>query len=448
MKNDFKSNDMRWLFWGLILCFSFSQAQVSSNYTSFFTGDTADYNAQPQGGACMMGGASEVDEAMQWFLNRADGGDVLVLRISGSDGYNNYLYSQLGITVNSVETIVFDDTLAAYDSYVLRRIDEAEAIWIPGGDQWDYISYWRNTPVETAIRNAVANRNVVFGGTSAGMALMGEYYFTAQNGTVTSSQALNNPLDNRITIDSDPFLSHPLLSNVITDTHFDNPDRKGRMVAFIADLRQNGVSTDVLGIALDEYTAICVNDSGMGRVYGSYPDFDDNAYFIRVNCMIPNNMPEQFVAGMPLEYNHGGEALSVYQVKGTYQGTHTFDLADGESGTGGEWKYWSASNGNISELNGNTPGCNTISQNELNQSSVLVYPNPSNGIVSVKNASQGQWDQVIVRSAMGEIVKIIKHYSNSTEIELDLSHVEDGVYELSFYSQKRWIHNTRLIIIH
>lgn len=439
---------MRWLFWGTIFCFSFSQAQVSSSYTSFLTGDTADIVAQPMGGACMMGGASEVDEAMKWFLSRADGGDVLVLRISGSDGYNNYMYSQLGVTVNSVETIVFDDTLAAYDSYVLRRIDEAEAIWIPGGDQWDYISYWRNTPVDTAIRNAVSLRNVVFGGTSAGMALMGEHYFTAENGTVTSAQALNNPLDNRIAIDSQPFLSHPLLPHVITDTHFDNPDRKGRMVAFIAELRQNGVSTDVLGIALDEYTAICVNDSGMGRVYGSYPDYDDNAYFIRINCMIPNNMPEQFVAGMPLEYNHGGEALSVYQVKGTYQGIHTFDIADGETGTGGQWKYWSASNGNVSEMNGNSPGCNTISLRERNRSEVLVYPNPTNGTVKVENTSQGEWDEVIVRSAMGEMVKSIKRTSSHTEIELDLSGVEDGVYELSFYSRGRWINNTRLIIIH
>jgi len=436
------------LFCFLLLVYSPSFGQNSSLYTSFITGDTTDIVAQPMGGACMMGGASEVDEAMQWFLNRADGGDVLVLRISGSDGYNNYMFSQLGVTVNSVETIVFDDTLAAYDSYVLRRIDEAEAIWIPGGDQWEYISYWRNTPVDTAIRNAVVLRNVVFGGTSAGMALMGEHYFTAENGTVTSAQALNNPLDNRIAIDSQPFLSHPLLPHVITDTHFDNPDRKGRMIAFAAHLRANGVSTDLLGIALDEYTAICVNDSGMGRVYGSYPDYDDNAYFIRVNCMIANNMPEQFVAGMPLEYNHGGEALSVYQVKGTYQGIHTFDIADGETGTGGQWKYWSASNGNVSEMNGNSPGCNTTSLREKNLSDILVYPNPTNGIIRVENKSSREWDKIIIRSALGEMTKSIEHHSNQSENELDLSDLEDGVYQLSFYSRGRWINDTRLIIIH
>ena len=47
-----------------------------------------------------MGGATEDDNAMKWFLEQANGGDVLILRTSGSDGYNQYFYSQLGISVN------------------------------------------------------------------------------------------------------------------------------------------------------------------------------------------------------------------------------------------------------------------------------------------------------------------------------------------------------------
>ena len=42
-----------------------------------------------------MGGASEDDNAMKWFLERANGGDVLVLRATGADGYNDYLFSSL-----------------------------------------------------------------------------------------------------------------------------------------------------------------------------------------------------------------------------------------------------------------------------------------------------------------------------------------------------------------
>ena len=81
-----------------------------------------------------MGGATEDDNAMKWFLQRANGGDVLVLRATGSNGYNSYLYSDLGITVNSVETIVCTSALASTAPYVLQKINQAEAIWFAGGD--------------------------------------------------------------------------------------------------------------------------------------------------------------------------------------------------------------------------------------------------------------------------------------------------------------------------
>ena len=74
----------------------------AQNYTSYYTGNT-NIITNPSGGVCLMGGASEDDNAMKWFLQRANGGDVLVLRTSGSNGYNSYLYSGLGILVNSVE---------------------------------------------------------------------------------------------------------------------------------------------------------------------------------------------------------------------------------------------------------------------------------------------------------------------------------------------------------
>lgn len=79
-----------------------------------------------------MGGATEDDNAMKWFLQRANGGDVLVLRTTGSNGYNSYLYSSLGINVNSVETIVCNNASASNDAYVLQKINQAEAIWFAG----------------------------------------------------------------------------------------------------------------------------------------------------------------------------------------------------------------------------------------------------------------------------------------------------------------------------
>ena len=94
----------------------------AQSYTSFFTGDPADVSTTPDFGICLMGGAAENDNAMIWFLEKANGGDVLVLRASGSDGYNNYFFSELGVTINSVETLVINDASAAEDPMYLNKL--------------------------------------------------------------------------------------------------------------------------------------------------------------------------------------------------------------------------------------------------------------------------------------------------------------------------------------
>jgi cyanophycinase-like exopeptidase len=340
----------------LSLLLSRSRAQ---NYTSYFTGNSTDIVTQPAGGICLMGGATEDDNAMKWFLARASGGDVLVLRASGSSGYNTYLYSELGVPVNSVETIVCNTAAASYDGYVLQKIKQAEAIWFAGGNQWNYVSYWRNTPVDSLLRLAVRQRNVVIGGTSAGMAIQGQYYFSARNGSVTSATALANPYQNSVTVDSAIFVGNSLLSNCITDTHFDNPDRKGRLVTFLARIYQD-YGTLAQGIACDEYTAVCIDSSGTARVFGTYPASDDNAYFIQSNCELSNQAPENCSSGQPLTWNAGGLALKVYQVKGTPTGNNNFNLNTWQTANGGVWKNWSVSNGILAEQNGTAPACGPL----------------------------------------------------------------------------------------
>ena len=100
---------------------------------------------------------------MKWFLEQANGGDVLILRTSGSDGYNQYFYSQLGISVNSVESIVFNNFHQS-KLYTLKNIT-SKRLWF-GRRQWNYISYWRDTPIDSLIRHVLSTRNIVIGGTS------------------------------------------------------------------------------------------------------------------------------------------------------------------------------------------------------------------------------------------------------------------------------------------
>ncbi len=105
--NPFFMKKFHALFCSVFLLLGSTPTLCGQAYTSYFVGHP-DTVVQAAGGLCLMGGATESDEAMQWFLRRANGGDVVVLRATGSDGYNNYFYQTLGVAVNSVETIVFN----------------------------------------------------------------------------------------------------------------------------------------------------------------------------------------------------------------------------------------------------------------------------------------------------------------------------------------------------
>lgn len=329
-----------------ILILGFTMMVSAQQYTSYFTGNDEDLETNPRGGICLMGGSRENAEAMKWFLERAEGGDVVVLRASGSDGYNAFMYEELGVKVNSVTSFVFHDRSASYDSVVIEKIKNAEAIWIAGGNQWNYVRFWRGSPVDSLINVGIKNKNIVIGGTSAGMAILGGYYFSAENNSITSPEAIANPLESRMTVDSTPFIKVDYMHNVITDTHYDERDRRGRHIAFLAKILMQDHHIG-FGIACNERTAVCIDETGKAYVFGTYPDFETIAYFIQPNCSVKNNVPEKYESGQPLEWNHDGEALKVYAIKGTSEGENYFDLTHWKAGEGGSWESWSVHHGRV-----------------------------------------------------------------------------------------------------
>jgi cyanophycinase-like exopeptidase len=415
----------------------FSINCVAQNYTSYFTGDAVDAITQPAGGVCLMGGATEDDNAMTWFLEQANGGDILVIRASGSDGYNDYFFTDLGVTVNSVETIVFNDGSAADEPYVQQKILNAEAIWMAGGDQWNYISYWRDTPIDSLINLGISERNIVIGGTSAGMAVLGEVYFTAENGTVTSAAALNNPYAANVTIDSADFLNVPFMDAVITDTHYDNPDRRGRHFVFIAKQMVDFGYPFPKGIACEEYVAVCVDTFGIARVYGGYPTYDEQAYFIQVNCELYDNglYPETCVASTPLTWKEtGNNALMVYKVNGTATGSNYLDLTDWQTGSGGTWQFWGVDNGTLNVDDGVTVNCvTTIDENAASTNQISVYPNPTKVSFAISipiavGTGNNQINKIVIYDLTGRVVKtLVNVLPNQLISVVDL---EPGTYLL------------------
>ena len=360
----------------------------AQNYTEYFTGSTTDITTDNQPGLCMMGGASEQDDAMRWFLNKAQGGDVVVLRASGDDGYNDYFYTDLGVTLNSVTTFVINNKEGALDPVVLQRVANAEAIWFAGGDQYDYVRYFKDNAMEDALNDFVNVKHGAIGGTSAGMAIMGSSYFSAQYGTLDSDVALSNPYHPRVNMGYNDFLNIPFMENVITDTHYDARDRKGRHSVFLARFIQDNKMRS-FGIACNEYTAVCVSPDGKATVYGDYPNYPEFAYFLQANCTSTYE-PEILTAATPVTWDRDDQAIKVYKVPGTPSGENYFDLSDWQTGSGGSWENWSIDEGVFASAEGTNPECATMSLPDVTVQKSTIYPNPFTDHFKIKSLEEIQ----------------------------------------------------------
>jgi cyanophycinase-like exopeptidase len=411
-----------------ILFFIIPLSFFAQNYTSYFAGDTADVNTNHQYGVCLMGGATEHDEAMKWFLLKADGGDVVVLRASGSDGYNDYFYSELGITINSVETLVINNAAGGIDPYVLQQVANAEAIWFAGGNQYNYVSFFKNNEMETLLNEHINVKQAVIGGTSAGMAIMGGYYFDAANGTVTSSQALNNPYHSKVSLGIHDFIEIPFFENVITDTHYDDPDRRGRHTAFLARFATDeGMRS--FGIACNEYTAVCIDENANASVYGDYPSYEEYAYFLQANC-ITDFQPENCTSANPLTWAGNNDAVRVYKVPGTQTGENTFNINDWKTGSGGTWEHWFVDNGIISYTLGENPNCEILGQSTFEELQVSVYPNPFIDHIYVNSTFEIEY---VLYDLFGREIK-----TGTLNSEIINTHkLSSGIYFIKVFSEQK-----------
>ena len=289
-----------------VICLSGIHAgrtSAAQGYEHFIVGNPADVTRATSGLTVLHGGGSDIDEIFTRMGAAAGGGDFVVIRASGTDAYNPYIYELCGC--DSVETIVFKNRQAAFDPFVIGRIRQAEAVWIAGGDQSNYVKFWKNTPIETEI-NALAARPAPIGGLSAGTAIMGEFVYSAMSASsLTSSEGLADPFHRDLTLDRD-FLRLPQLDGLITDQHLEERDRMGRTVAFLARLVHDGWTADGKAVAADRETALHVNPTdGTAEVLSEPHHQTPYVYFLRAP-----GPPEVCRPKTPLTYRN----VTVYRI--------------------------------------------------------------------------------------------------------------------------------------
>jgi cyanophycinase len=231
-----------------------------------------------------------------------------------------------------VATLILRNRKAALNPRAAEIIGKAEAIFIAGGDQSRYVNFWKGTPVQDAI-NAHLAAGKPIGGTSAGLAVLGQFVYGCledkpKDADLASPQVLADPYTKRVTLVRD-FLKVPALENLLTDSHFAKRDRMGRSLGFLARIAADGWSKDPREIAIDEKSALLVEEDGRARVVGA----GLGVFFLQVT-----EAPAICKPGEPLTLRN----VSVYHGP---TGS-TFDL-NGWKGEGGEAYSISVESGRI-----------------------------------------------------------------------------------------------------
>lgn len=291
-------------------CFSQSSSKVSIG----LVGDSTDVKTETEFGVVLMGGSTDVDEALQWMIRKSGGGDFVIIRASGSTGYNDYI-KELG-NANSVETLLIDSHEKSQRKTTGDQIRNAEALFIAGGDQSNYVKFWKDTEVSEAIRFLIDVKKVPIGGTSAGCAVLSDYIFDAAKGSVTSVEALSHPYDTLVSV-TKSFIAIPILKNVIADQHYAQRKRQGRHVSFMARMIKDLGVVSPKGIGVDEKTAVCIDELGSMKVFGK-----GTVYFLSAE-----NLPEQCEVGKKLIWNNQQKTIRIISFQATKEGTLAFNLS-------------------------------------------------------------------------------------------------------------------------
>ena len=308
---------------------------------------------KPQSAILLIGGAegdqSGEDAATRWFLEQARGGKYLVLRVGGVGTQADWICRNYKGWVSAAAELSIDSREAADDPEVIDYIRGADLLFIAGGDQNQYQEFWEGTATETAINYLIHEKRVPIAGTSAGMAILGDYYYAPDHQGVLSSEILNDPFHyNTETIHRSDFIRLPYLQRVITDTHLDrmnrqNPEtRYGRLLGLLARaIYDDGQRLSNYAIGLEEGAFVAVDEHGIAQVFGNGTSLGQDAYFLQPN----GAMPEQIEPGWPLIWDNDGKAVKVYRISGTPEGSGSFDLKDWTTASGGTWEYWYTTGG-------------------------------------------------------------------------------------------------------
>jgi len=212
-----------------------------------------------EGTLLIIGGAEDKKgkcEILKRFVELAGGPNAVIIVITTATGEPDSvgreyydIFERLG--AGAIDILDLDSRKKANHPYVERVLDKATAIFFTGGDQLRITTTLGGTIANEALVRAY-RRGVVIAGTSAGASAISSIMIV--EGDSEEAPKLN-------TIKLAPGLG--LLEEVVIDQHFAQRGRIGRLLSAVAH------NPYIMGIGIDEDTAILVGPDGKLEVIGS-----------------------------------------------------------------------------------------------------------------------------------------------------------------------------------
>lgn len=196
-------------------------------------------------------------EILQHFVTIAGGSDARILVAAPASRFPDEVlaeyedaFRQLGVTELWTEPL--HDRQDCEDGELIERLEESTAVFFTGGDQSRLTSTVAGTLFGDRLKEKVTDEGFLLAGTSAGASAMSSTMILGGPGGGSVRKA-----DVRIGI------GLGLLPDTIIDTHFNERGRLNRLLSVFAQ------NSQVLGIGLDENTAIDIRLGQPFRVLGS-----------------------------------------------------------------------------------------------------------------------------------------------------------------------------------
>jgi beta-aspartyl-peptidase (threonine type) len=191
-----------------------------------------------------------VADAYRWMHEIIGDGHVVVLRAGPAPADDDYERALMAAApFGSIRTLCLPEFASARQlERAAAIVTKADAVFFAGGNQRRYVS-WKGSALMEAVQG-VYDRGGVVGGSSAGLAILGQHVFDARLLTAGARSFTHDMLD------------FTPLRGVITDSHFTERNRLRRLWNFMKHCGARG-------IGVDEGAALVIDGQGMGRLLRS-----------------------------------------------------------------------------------------------------------------------------------------------------------------------------------